>query len=201
MKHIGKKMTAVVAGLGALTLVAMPSLAGAHGGAGSEQAAAAVRRAHMTQGHGGAWGAQPCPMGTKSQRMMGPGMMGPGMMGPGMMGPGMAPGMMGPGKMGPGMGGHAMMGPGKGAQGMMGPGFGIGRGHGMRVVPRADLSTDDVRHFFKDRLAAHGSKRLKLGEVKEADDGSIVADIVTLEDSLVQRFEVDRHTGRVRQVE
>ncbi len=133
--------------------------------------------------------------------MMGPGMMGPGMMGPGMMGPGMAPGMMGPGKMGPGMGGHAMMGPGKGAQGIMGPGFGIGRGHGMRVVPRADLSTDDVRHFFEDRLAMHGNKRLKVGEVAEADDDSIVADIVTLDDSLVHRFKVDRHTGRMQRTE
>ncbi len=103
--------------------------------------------------------------------------------------------------MGSGMMGHGMMGLGMMGHGMMGPGSDRDRGHGMRVVPGADLSTDDVRHFFEDRLAMHGNKRLKVGEVTEGADDSIVADIVTLEDSLVQRFKVDRHTGRVQRTE
>jgi hypothetical protein len=113
----------------------------------------------------------------------------------------MGPGMMGPGMMGQGMMGRGIMGPGMMDPGMKGPGFDRDRGHGMRVVPRADLSTDDVRHFFEDRLAMHGNKRLKVGEVTEADDDTILADIVTLEDSLVQRFKVDRHTGRMQRTE
>jgi hypothetical protein len=181
MKPIGKRGLGVLAAVSALALVAMPGLANAHGGGG--QAGAAMQPAHMTQGQGGGWSGQPCPMGTGYRGRMGPGM------GQGTMGPGMGHGMMGPGR-GQGMG-----------PGMMGPGYGSDRGHGMRVVPRADLSTDDVRHFFADRLAMHGNKRLKVGEVKEADDDSIVADIVTLDDSLVQRFKVDRHTGRVQRTE
>jgi hypothetical protein len=124
--------------------------------------------------------------------MMGPGMMGPGMMGPGMMGPG----MMGPGMMGPGMMRH-----GKGGQGMMGPGFGKGPGLGSQVVQNMDLTADGVRHFLEHRLEMHGNKRLKVGEVKEADDDTIIADITTVDDSLVQRLEVDRHTGRMQHVE
>lgn len=121
------------------------------------------------------------------QGMMGPGMMRPGMMGPGMMGPD----MMGPGTMGPGIGG----------QGMMGPGFGRGAGIGDRVVPVMDLTADDVRHFLQHRLEMEGNARLTLGEVKEADDDKIVAEITTVDGSLVQRFEVDRHTGQMQQVE
>ncbi len=138
---------------------------------GGGQAGAALQPAHMTQGQSGAASGQPCPMGTGYRGMMGHGT------------------------------GHGMMGSGMMGQGMMGPGSDTGRGHGMRVVPRADLSTDDVRHFFEDRLAMHGNKRLKVGEVTEADDDTIVADIVTLEDSLVQRFKVDRHTGRMQRTE
>ncbi len=136
----------------------------------------------LATAHGG--GAQegtalePCPMATGSQSMMGPGM------GQGMMGHGSGQGMMGPGM----------------GQGMMGPDT-MGPGHGMRVVSKADISTDDVRHFLEDHLAMHGNERLKVGEVTEADDDSIVADIVTLEDSLVQRFKVDRHSGRMQRTE
>ncbi len=162
-------------GLGAIAAVGALALVAMPGLAsahgGGGPAAAALQPAHMTEGQSGARSGQPCPMGTAYQGMMGHGT-GHGMMGPGMMGPG-----------------------------MMGTGHGMDRGHGMRVVPRADLSIDDVRHFFEDRLAMHGNKRLKVGEVTEADDDSIVADIVTLEDSLVQRFKVDRHTGRMQRTE
>jgi pre-mRNA-processing factor 40 len=162
--------------------------------------------------------------------MMGPGMMGPGMMGPGMMGPGMmGPGMMGPGMMGPGQGygpgpgygmgpgygygpgpgygmGPGMMGPGYGmGPGMMGPGYGYGPGPGYGMgpatAPDKDLSADDVRARLDQSLTWHGNKRLKVGEVTEADDDTIVAEIVTQDGSLVQRFKVNRHTGQMQQAE
>jgi hypothetical protein len=146
---------------------------------------------------------------------MGPGMgygMGPGMgygMGPGMMGYGMGPGMMGygmgPGAMGQGMGPGAMgqgMGPGAMGQGMgpgaMGQGMGPGAmGQGMmgQGAEQSDLSADQVRQMMQDRLAWQGNPHLKLGDVTEKDDDTIVADVVTQDGSLVERYEIDRHTG------
>lgn len=148
--------------------------------------------------------------------MMGPGY---GMMGPGTgpMGPGYGPmgpgyGMMGPGygMMGPGYGmmgpGFWMMGPGYGMMGpgygMMGPGMmGPGWGYGMGGPAEKELSADDVRAWLERSLAWQGNKRLKVGSVTEKDDDTILADIVTVDDSLVQRLAIDRHTGWSRQVE
>jgi hypothetical protein len=141
--------------------------------------------------------------------MMGPGMMGQGMgpgimgqgMGPGMMGQGMGPGMMGqmvPGMMGPGMGGHHPM----RSDMMMGQGTGSGMGgwsglEGRRVLPMMQLSADDVRIFFERYLESLGNARLKVGKVTETDNDTIAAEIVTVDDSLVEQFEVDRHTGEI----
>lgn len=146
---------------------------------------------------------------TGPQGMMGSGMMGgPGQM-PGMMGRmggqgmaqgGMMPGMMGmsPGQM-PMMGGGMAM-PGGMMTGMdrghgaMGPGFGV-------VQPSQHLSADDVRHHFEHRLAWMGNPRLKLGEVTEADENAIVAEIVTVDGSVVDRLSIDRHTGMIQRAE
>jgi hypothetical protein len=43
------------------------------------------------------------------------------------------------------------------------------------------------------------NKRLKIGDLK-SDDGTITADIVTVDNSLVQRLKVDRHTGAIEYV-
>jgi hypothetical protein len=94
-----------------------------------------------------------------------------------------------------------MMGPGPGGHDMMGPGLGKGPGLGSQVMQNMDLTADDVRHFLEHRLEMHGNKRLKVGEVNEADDDKIIADITTVDDSLVQRLEVDRHTGKMQHVE
>jgi hypothetical protein len=125
----------------------------------------------------------------------------PGMIGPGMMQQ-MPPGMMGHGMMGqtePGMmGHHAMMGQGAGP-GMMGQlGTGIGGWSGLegrRVVPMMQLSVDDVRIFLERYLESLGNARLKVGKVTEADNDTITAEILTVDDSLVETFAVDRHTG------
>ena len=41
------------------------------------------------------------------------------------------------------------------------------------------------------QLARLNNKRLKLGDIR-SDDGTITADVVTLDNSLVQRLKVDR---------
>jgi hypothetical protein len=125
----------------------------------------------MGQGYGG------CPYDG-----MGMGMM----MGPGMMGYDMGPQGMGRGRMGPSMMDRSTMGP-------------RGMGPGMMRPLRQDLSTDDVRHMMEHQLAWQGTPNLKLGKVEEKDDDTVVAEIVTKDGSLVQRLEVDRHTGRMQQ--
>jgi N-acyl-L-homoserine lactone synthetase len=51
------------------------------------------------------------------------------------------------------------------------------------------------------RLARHGNPRLKLGEVREADEDTIVAEIVTLDGSLVQKLAIERRSGVLRQLD
>ena len=142
------------------------------------------------------------------QQAPGGGMMG-GMMGQGKGGMMMGQGMMGsdqPGQQGqqmmggcPMMGG--MMGQGKGGmmQGGMGPGMmqgGMGGLFGSRVTPMMNLSAEEVRGYLGAQLDRLNNKRLKVGDIK-ADDGTITADIVTVDNSLVQRLKVNRHTGAI----
>lgn len=67
---------------------------------------------------------------------------------------------------------------------------------GSRVKPPMNLSVDDVRGYLSLQLKRLDNKRLKIGDVK-SDDGAITADIVTVDNSLVQRLKVDRHTGSI----
>lgn len=204
-----RNLLAAVAGAGLLIGAAAPAMADMPG-MGAQRAPSA-QQAHMQGGQGPQGGpgygmqGMPCPM--MGQGMMGQGhgpgmMMGPGMMGPGMMGQGYGPGMMGqgPGMMmqpGYGMGPGMMMGPGYGG-GMMGPGYGPGY---QQQAPRdLDLTTDDVRSRLEGMIAWHGNDNVKVGDVEQADDGTIVADIVTKDGSLVRRFQVDRSTGAMRPV-
>jgi hypothetical protein len=89
-----------------------------------------------------------------------------------------------------------------------GGGYGPGmmQGYGPGYGPRGDvqgnqtlnLSTDDVKNRMERWLAARDNPRLKIGEVKEKDADSITAEVVTKENSLVERFIIDRHTGFTR---
>lgn len=118
--------------------------------------------------------------------------MGPGMMGQGY---GMRPGMMGQGYgMGPGM-----MGQGMGQGYGMRPG--MGWGPGQAAPADLELSADAVRQRLQQHLNWHANPRLKLGEITEADDDTIVAEIVTRDGSLVQKLAIDRHSGFMRQME
>jgi hypothetical protein len=120
--------------------------------------------------------------------------MGPMMGQQGQMGQGMGPGMMGQQGQMPMMG-HGMMGHGMGS-GMMGQGQGMGPG--MMQPLRQDLTAADVQHMMEHRLSWQGNPNVKVGTVEEKDDDTIVAEIVTQDGSLVQRLEVDRHTGRMQ---
>jgi hypothetical protein len=57
-----------------------------------------------------------------------------------------------------------------------------------------DAVKKDVERWLEDR----GNPRLKVGEVKEKDDDTIEAEIVTLDNSLVERYAIDRHSGAYR---
>lgn len=126
------------------------------------------------------------PQGGMGQGMMGANTM-PGGMGQGTMCPmmsammqGMGPGMMGPGMMGQDMGSRMTR------RGMF----------GSRVTPMMNLSIDDVRSYLGMQIERLNNKRLKIGNVS-ADGGVINAEIVTVDNSLVQRLKVDRHTGTI----
>lgn len=103
----------------------------------------------------------------------------------------MGPGMMsGPGPWG-GYGPGAMLGYMHG----YGPDGGPGWNAGWRDL---NLSTDNVKTNIERWLVWQGNPRLKVGEVKEKDADTIVADIVTRDNSLVQRFVVNRRNGYFR---
>ena len=125
-------------------------------------------------------------------------------------GQGMGPGQgygMGPGMMqgyGPGWGGGPgmMQGWGQGQGYGMGPGMMQGWGPGMMggTIDR-NLSADDVRANLERWLAWRGNPRLKVGEVKEDNKDAITASIVTKQESaVVDKFQVDRHTGAMQRV-
>jgi hypothetical protein len=103
-----------------------------------------------------------------------------------------------------GMVGPNMM-SGPGMWGGYGPGMMRGYGPGL-TGPRwnatgtttLNLSTDDVKGYLDRWLEWQGNPRLKLGDVKEKDADTIVADIVTKDNSLVQRFVVNRRNGYFR---
>ncbi|MDZ4735448.1 MAG: hypothetical protein SGJ07_03785 [Rhodospirillaceae bacterium] len=142
------------------------------------------------------------------QRMMDQGgmsgMMG-GMTGQGMTQDGMGPGMSAQGQMP--MAGmmmcpmmQMMMGDraGMGMPGMMtGPGILYGMPNG---TPE-EMTIESVRTLLEQDLTQHGNPRLKLGEVATAADGSITAEIITVDGSLVQKLAFNRYPGLVRQVD
>lgn len=164
-------------------------------------------------GPGGSYGEWACPY---CGRPMGPWMMGPGygggyQAGPGygggyQMGPGSGggygrgPGMYGPGHgMGPGMHGPGYgMGPGMMHRGWGGPGYGVPYGAPPPPAGR-QLAEEDARALVENYLQAGRNPNLKLGKITDAGDAFEV-EIVTREDSLVDRILVDKNTGWMRSV-
>ena len=90
------------------------------------------------------------------------------------------------GGMMPMMGGYPM-------GGMMGSAM---MGGGVSQATNLNLSVADVTGYLQRWLTMTGNPRIKVGSVTEKDANTITADIVTTDkDALVQRFNVDRHTG------
>lgn len=162
-------------------------------------------------------GGMPGVMGGMRGGPMAEGTPGGGEMGQGMMDDvGMAPGMMGRGMMRGGMMGEDM--PRSGMMGMdgmpMGPmmrggmyrhmdGHGLGPDvlYGMPHGAPREMTPARVETFLSHLLARHGNPRLELGEITEGDDGSIIAEIVTVDGSLVQRLAFNRFPGLFRQID
>lgn len=132
-------------------------------------------------------------MGRQMMQGMPQGMMGPGMMSGQMPMAGAMPmqqGMM----MCPMMAGMMGQQPGMMRQGRGAMGLGV-------VTPSRNVSIDDVRDHFERLLQAQGNPRVKLGEIKDADKDAIVAEIVTTEGSLVDRFNVNRRSGAIQRAQ
>ena len=134
-------------------------------------------------------------MGGDMQGMEGmPGMMGMGqgrMMQGGMRG--MCPMMPGQGMMREGMTGRGMMrGPGAGQGGWL---YGIPGGQPQETTP------ETARAWLEGQLEHHANPRLRIGSVERQQDGSVIAEIETVDGSLVQRVTFNRYPGFVRQAE
>lgn len=110
------------------------------------------------------------------------------------------PGMMGGGMMG--YGGHPMgyhMGSGMGPA-MMGANGAPCPGLAAATTSGDPLSIEDARKTVEQRLEWSGNDRLKVGTVEVKDDNTILAEIVTVDGSLVDKLEIDRKTGFARPV-
>lgn len=59
-----------------------------------------------------------------------------------------------------------------------------------------DLSVDQVRDIVEGRIASMGDTNLKVGGVTESANDTVLVDIVTKDDSLVQTVEISTRTGR-----
>jgi hypothetical protein len=163
------------------------------------------------------------PTGMMEQGMMEPGegereSMPEGMMPRGMMGPEMMHGMMERMMRGTAEGlarglvegmaavHESEVGPsqGMGPRGMRQHGMMRSRGMGPALLygpPGEGITVERARTMLEGVLAWHGNPRLKLGTVEEQDEGTIVAEILTVDDSLVQRLAIDRATGDLRRIE
>jgi hypothetical protein len=138
------------------------------------------------------------------QRMMGQGGM-PGMMG-GMQGGGMPEAGVGQSQM-PMMGGMMMcpmmrmMMAGQAGIGMPAMMGSQGTLLGTPLGSPEEMTEDRVRTLLEQQLTSLGNPRLRLGALDTAGDGSITAEIVTVDGSLVQKLAFNRYPGLVRQID
>lgn len=152
------------------------------------------------------------PGGMMQGMMMGGQM--PGMMGGDMQGMEEMSGMMGKGQAGMMQGG--MMGMCPMMQGMMGSqgsgmmsrgmmqGQGAGYGNWLYGLPDGqpqETTPETARAWLEGQLEHHGNPRLRIGTVESQADGTVIAEIETVDGSLVQRLAFNRYPGFVRQAE
>ncbi len=63
-----------------------------------------------------------------------------------------------------------------------------------------EMTPERVRAFLEKRLVWQNNPRLKIGEIATAKDGSITAEILTVDDSLVQKLAFNRFPGLARTI-
>ncbi len=82
-----------------------------------------------------------------------------------------------------------------------GPGDGSGARHSRhQPLEGKDVTQASVTEFLESRVKRMDNPRLKVGEVTAKDDKVIQGDIVTVDNSIVWRFEFDRTSGRMQPV-
>lgn len=64
-----------------------------------------------------------------------------------------------------------------------------------------EMTPETVRAWMQDRLDRLGNPRLSLGTIEKAVDGSITAEVRTVDGALVQKLSFNRYPGFVRQVD
>lgn len=72
--------------------------------------------------------------------------------------------------------------------------FKMGMGYGLNAD--GEITVDEIKGILEARLTMWNNPNLKVGEIKEKDENTISAEIVTKDGSLVQHLEFDRKTGR-----
>lgn len=64
-----------------------------------------------------------------------------------------------------------------------------------------EMTPEKVRSWLEAQLDRLGNPRLQLGDIGEASDGSITAEIRTVDGALVQKLSFNRFPGFVRQID
>ncbi|MCG7852479.1 MAG: hypothetical protein MIO92_08145 [Methanosarcinaceae archaeon] len=105
----------------------------------------------------------------------------------------MGPGMMGKGMMGPCMGGQGMM----SGQGMMGGQAKMGPRQGQQQQLQKPLEEKDARAILENYITNMKNPNLQLGKIKDAGT-TFEAEILTKDNSLVDKIMVDKATGWMR---
>ena len=72
--------------------------------------------------------------------------------------------------------------------------------YGMPYGDQQEMTPERVRALLEEQLARHANPRLAIGEIATAADGSITAEIVTVDGSLVQKLAFNRYPGLYRLV-
>jgi len=72
---------------------------------------------------------------------------------------------------------------------------------GMPLVPQLEMTPQSVRALLESWLALLGNPRLEIGEVAESGNDSIVAEIVTVDGSLVDRLAFNRYPGLFHRID
>lgn len=73
--------------------------------------------------------------------------------------------------------------------------------YGMGGDAPEEMTGDRVREFLERLLERHGNPRLTIGTIEDGEDGTIVAEITTVDGSVVQRLAFNRYPWPFRQIE